>query len=60
MALPEKKASRIKVTTAGDFEQKSAWDSHFQWLVAEAEKFQAVFPKYVKESIAVAVAPPTG
>jgi hypothetical protein len=52
MALPEKKASRIKVTTPGDFEQKSAWDSHFRWLVDEAEKFHAVFPKYVKESIA--------
>jgi hypothetical protein len=50
MALPEKKASRIKVTMDGDFDQKTAWDGYFQWLLTEAEKFQAVFPKNMKDS----------
>jgi hypothetical protein len=45
------KASRIKVTTAGHFEQTNSRDNHFRWLVGQAEKFQAVFPKSVKESI---------
>ena len=50
MALPGKKASRIKVAKAGDFEQKGDWESWFQWLLANAEKFHSVFPKYIKGS----------
>ncbi len=49
MALPEKKASRIKVAMAGDFDQKDHWESYFDWMLREAEKFQSVFPKYLKE-----------
>lgn len=47
-ALPEKKASRIKVTMPGDFGDKSHWSAYFKWLVSEAEKFAAVFPKHLQ------------
>ena len=50
MELPGKKASRIKVTMAGDFDDKDRWESYFEWLLREAEKLQSVFPKYLKES----------
>ena len=50
MELPDKKASRIKLSTSGDFEKKDNWSSYFQWLVEQAEKFQKVFPKYLRSS----------
>lgn len=50
MELLGKKASRIKVTMAGDFDDKARWESYSEWLLREAEKFQSVFPKYLKES----------
>jgi hypothetical protein len=50
MELPGKKASRIRISMQGDFENKDNWESYFAWLIREAEKFQAVFPKYVKNS----------
>jgi hypothetical protein len=50
MALPQKKASRIKVIMGGDFDQKNRWEDYFDWLLRKAEKFQSVFPKYVKEA----------
>ena len=50
MALPEKKASRIKILMGGDFEQKDQWPNYFDWLLREAETLQAVFPKYLKEA----------
>lgn len=50
MALPGKKASRIKVTKAGDFEQKGSWESWFQWLLDTAERFCAVFPRYIRQA----------
>lgn len=50
MELPAKKASRIKVTMVGDFDDKARWENYFEWLLREAEKFRSVFPKYVKEA----------
>jgi len=50
MALPDKKASRIKLVTSGDLDEKDRWESHFEWLLKRAEGFQAVFPKYIRES----------
>ena len=47
MELPEKKASRIKISIAGDFENESQWEKYFEWLKNEAEKFLLVFPKYI-------------
>jgi hypothetical protein len=48
MELPGKKASRIKISTPGDFSDKSKWSDYFRWLLSEAEKFHRVFPKYLK------------
>ena len=50
MALPGKKASRIKAITIGDLDNKSGWDGYFEWLLRKAEKFQSVFPKYLKQT----------
>lgn len=48
MDLPNKKASRIKISTSGNFEDQTKWDDHFQWMLEKAEKFQKVFPKYFR------------
>lgn len=48
MELPGKKASRIKISTPGDFKDKNRWNDYFRWLLSEAEKFHRVFPKYLK------------
>jgi hypothetical protein len=47
MELPSKKASRIKVSTSGDFNAKEKWNDYFKWLLTEAEKFYRTFPKYL-------------
>jgi hypothetical protein len=48
MELPGKKASRVRMSMQGDFENKSNWESYFAWLLREAEKLHSVFPKYLK------------
>jgi hypothetical protein len=48
MELPNKKASRIKISTNGSFDDQTKWDDYFEWLLRKAEKFQQVFPKYLK------------
>lgn len=45
---PNKKASSIKVTIEGDFKNESKWEDYFEWFLKEAEKFNKVFPKYLK------------
>ncbi len=47
MELPERKASRIKVSSSGDLNDFSKRGSYFPWLIGAAEKFKAVFPKYL-------------
>lgn len=47
MELPNKKASRIKSSLIGNFEDESKWSYYFEWLLKESEKFQLVFPKYI-------------
>ena len=47
MELPGKKASKIKVSTSGDFNAKEKWNDYFGWLLTEAEKFYRTFPKYL-------------
>lgn len=47
MELPEKKASRIKLTLEGDFYNESKWEEYFEWLQNTAEAFQKIFPKYI-------------
>ncbi len=46
MELPEKKASRIKVSCPGDFGKEEMWEVYFGWLLGVTEKFKKVFPKY--------------
>lgn len=46
MELPEKKASRIKISTPGDLNEIEEWDHYFEWLIEKAEKFKKIFPKY--------------
>jgi len=48
MELPGKKASRIKLSIPGTFRDKSSWEQSFDWLLAEAERFARVFPKYIR------------
>lgn len=48
MELPGKKASRIKTLKTGSFNDKKSWENYFEWFLREAEKFQSVFPKYLK------------
>jgi hypothetical protein len=50
MELPGKKASRIKVSRDADIENEERWDDFFKWLKEKAERFQAVFPKYMKQA----------
>lgn len=47
-ALPEKKASRIKITMPGEFSDQDHWDSYFKWLLSKAERFASVFPKHLQ------------
>ncbi|HEV7423721.1 MAG TPA: DUF4268 domain-containing protein [Candidatus Paceibacterota bacterium] len=47
MELPNKKASRIRLSYPGNFEDESKWEIYFSWLLAVAEKFKVVFPKYI-------------
>ena len=46
MELPEKKASRIKLSEAIDVNDNSKWEKCFGWFKNHAEKFQFVFLKY--------------
>ncbi|KAB3525727.1 DUF4268 domain-containing protein [Alkaliphilus serpentinus] len=46
MELPNKKASRIKAATVADINNRSKWESNFEWLKVTAEKFQKIFYKY--------------
>jgi len=49
MELPGKKASRIRLSTEGLFEDQSRWEEAFAWLLARAESLHRVFPKYIKQ-----------
>ncbi|MCA9351685.1 DUF4268 domain-containing protein [Patescibacteria group bacterium] len=48
MELSEKKASRIKTSIIGDFEDESSWEDIFEWMKITGEKFKRVFPRYIK------------
>jgi hypothetical protein len=50
MELPEKKASRIRISLPGDFNDQAKWETYFSWILGVAEKFQSVFPKYLRNS----------
>ena len=46
MELPEKKASRIKLSLPGDFSDESKWEEYFEWMKTVGENFKKMFPKY--------------
>ena len=46
--LPEKKASRIMLTRQVDFDNRSAWNAQFDWMMEMSLKFKKVFKKYLK------------
>ncbi len=46
MELPEKKASRIKISRSGSFESEEGWPEIFDWLQDMAEKYQKTFPNF--------------
>lgn len=46
MELPNKKASRIKLSTNADLEKENKWQEYFEWMKSTAESFQNVFSKY--------------
>lgn len=48
MELQGKKASRVRVSRAGNFDDQTKWEDNFEWLLNEAEKFHRIFPKYIK------------
>ena len=48
MELQGKKASRVRISTSGDFDDMGKWEDSFEWLLNEAEKVHRVFPKYIK------------
>ena len=48
MELPEKKASRIKVSTEGDINNKEEWNQQIGWLLEKAELFNKAFSKHIK------------
>ncbi len=49
MPLPDKKASRIKVSHQGDFEDKKSWETYFVWLLEVTKKFKTVFSPLIQE-----------
>ena len=46
--LPERKASRIKLSHDADITNTENWDEYFAWFEINASKFQKVFIKYIK------------
>lgn len=46
MELPNKKASRVKLSTPADLEKEDKWQEYFEWMKTTAELFQKVFGKY--------------
>ena len=45
--LPEKKASRIMLTRQVNFDDRSAWNAQFDWMMEMSLKFKKVFKKYL-------------
>ena len=45
--LPEKKASRIMLAHQANFDDHSAWNAQFDWMMEMSLKFKKVFKKYL-------------
>ena len=50
MALENKKVSKVKLSKKGNLKDTNKWNEHFEWLMEQAENFQKVFGKYIKEN----------
>lgn len=48
MELPEKQASRIKLSTSGDLAKREDWDKMFAWFIDIATKFNRTFRKRIQ------------
>lgn len=48
MELPDKKASRIKISKSADINDTEEWNNYFAWLKSNAEKFKKVFYKHIR------------
>ena len=48
MELPNKKASRIKLSKVADFANKDDWNEQFKWIKRYAELFADTFIKFAK------------
>ncbi len=48
MELPDKNASRIKISKTGSIKELDKRREQFEWFKTQAELFQKVFPKYIK------------
>ena len=48
MELPDKNASRIKISKTGNIKELDKRREQFEWFKTRAELFQKVFPKYIK------------
>lgn len=46
MALPTKKASRVKKVIPGDLTNESEWNNYYKWLGESAVEFQRTFSKF--------------
>ena len=46
--LPDKIASRIKISKSGNIKEQDKREEQFEWLKTQAELFQKVFPKYIR------------
>ena len=47
MALPSRKASRIKASYNVNIKERNNWTTAFEWMNKSAENFQMVFSKYI-------------
>jgi hypothetical protein len=50
MELEGKKASRVRIKRDGSLEDTKHWEDYFEWFRKEAERFQAIFVKYIKNA----------
>ena len=49
MELPDRKASRIKLTKSGDLSARDSWGEQFDWFLQITESFQECFNSYMLE-----------
>ena len=48
LELPNKNASRIKISKSGNIRESDEREEYFEWFKTQADSFQKVFPKYIR------------